>query len=213
MTVVQRTAPAGSRRVRRAATTVLMYALVAVAVWLVWPSALGGCTSITLVSGRSMEPTYHTGDVVVGRCGTPVVGDVVVYQPVELGGARIIHRVVGGGPDGWVVRGDNNDVADPYVPTDDQVEGVAVLHLPKIGILATQPVSPLVWISLVALGGALLVWPSRSAPAVPSPSDPGAAPEPSVADGSDVAVVAAPRAVDTPTTGTSAVGPDPRPVP
>ena len=64
-----------------------------------------------------MEPTYYTGDLVVARCGEPQVGDVVVYEPTDLGGARIIHRIVGGdADDGWEMQGDNNDFVDPFTP-------------------------------------------------------------------------------------------------
>ena len=63
---------------------------------LLWPTSLGGCTTLTIVSGQSMEPTYFTGDLVVARCGAArASADVVVYEPPELGGGRIIHRLVG----------------------------------------------------------------------------------------------------------------------
>ncbi|AEE44768.1 signal peptidase I [Cellulomonas fimi] len=150
-----------ARRVLRALVSVLFYAAAAVAAWFVWPTNLGGCTTLTVVSGSSMEPTYVTGDLVVSRCGAPQVGDVVVYRPHELDGARIIHRLVGGdGTTGWVVQGDNNDWTDPFTPTDEEILGVAALHVPKVGLVGRLFTSPWVWGScmLVALG--LLVWPS-----------------------------------------------------
>ena len=65
------------------------------------------------------------------------VGDIVVYNPPDVGGARVIHRIIGGnGADGWVMQGDNNDFVDPWEPTDDRVLGKAVLHLPKVGEVA-----------------------------------------------------------------------------
>src|SRR3954470_12606918 len=90
-----------------------------VAAWFLWPTSLGGCTTLTIVSGHSMEPTYLTGDLVVSRCGEPAVGEIVVYQPHELGGARIIHRVIGGDGSGWQIQGDNNGWVDPFSPTND----------------------------------------------------------------------------------------------
>jgi signal peptidase len=149
------------RRVLRAVPTVLLYAAALVAVWFLWPSSLGGCTTLTIVSGHSMEPTYYTGDVVVARCGQPQVGDVVVYQPAEMGGARIIHRIIGGdGATGWTMQGDNNGFVDPFTPTEDEVVGVATLHLPKVGLAASALTNPWIWASLIVIALGILLWPS-----------------------------------------------------
>ena len=56
--------------------------------YFLWPTSLGGCTTLTIVSGHSMEPTYYTGDLVVSRCGDYQVGDIVVYNPPNMGAAR-----------------------------------------------------------------------------------------------------------------------------
>ncbi|NKY39505.1 signal peptidase I [Cellulomonas septica] len=150
-----------ARRVLRAVASVLLYSAAAVAAWLLWPTNLGGCTTLTIVSGHSMEPTYETGDLVVSRCGEPQVGDVVVYRPDELDGGRIIHRLIGGdGTNGWVVQGDNNDWTDPFAPTNDQILGVAQLHVAKVGLVGRLVASPWVFGSCLLIAGALLVWPS-----------------------------------------------------
>lgn len=146
-------------RLLRGARDVLFWVVVAACAWLLWPTSLGGCTTLTIVSGHSMEPTYLTGDLVVSRCGEPSVGDIVVYQPHELGGARIIHRVIGGDASGWQMQGDNNDWVDPFTPTDDEVLGVATIHLPKVGLAITAVTSPWIWASLIVLALAILVWP------------------------------------------------------
>nr|WP_281362241.1 signal peptidase I [Cellulomonas humilata] len=144
------------RRVR----DVFFWVAVAACAWLLWPSSVGGCTTLIIVSGHSMEPTYATGDLVVARCGEPAVGDVVVYRPTELGGdARIIHRVIGGDATGWQIQGDNNDWVDPFAPTNDEVIGVAAIHIPKVGLVASAIASPWIWASLIVLAIALLVWP------------------------------------------------------
>lgn len=131
--------------------------------WFLWPSSLGGCTTLTIVSGESMEPTYYTGDLVVSRCGPVDVGDVIVYNPPDVGGARVIHRIVdGNADDGWVVQGDNNDFLDPWNPKDEQILGSAVLHIPQLGKVAAILLSPLTWISLLVIALAVVVWPGRS---------------------------------------------------
>lgn len=151
-----------ARRVLRAARGLLGYVVALVAVVLLWPTSLGGCTTLTIVSGHSMEPTYYTGDLVVARCGEPEVGDVVVFQPEELGGARIIHRIIGGDADGWEMRGDNNSWVDPFAPSGDEVLGVARLHLPKVGLAASLLTSPLLWLSLLVIALAIFAWPSAT---------------------------------------------------
>ncbi len=137
--------------------------LALVAVGYLWPANLGGCTTLTIVSGHSMDPTYHTGDLVLSRCGEPEVGDVIVYQPESTGGARIIHRVIGGdAAAGWEMQGDNNSFVDPFTPRGEEVVGVAQLHVPRIGILGAAMTSPVIWLSLIAFALALLLWPRRS---------------------------------------------------
>lgn len=157
--------PAGPR-LSRVLLSILAWTLVALAAFFLWPTNLGGCTTFTIVSGESMEPTYHTGDIVLSRCGTPEIGDVVVYQPERLDGARIIHRVVGGeSKTGWQLQGDNNDFVDDFDPTDAEVLGVARLHLPRLGLWVEALANPWVWASMITLALALFVWPNRNADA------------------------------------------------
>ena len=168
MDATEVTAAAGAghprRLLRRAGDVVWVLAAVVLGV-LLWPTSLGGCTTLTIVSGESMEPNYHTGDLVVSRCGEVEVGDVIVYSPPDVGGARVIHRLIGGAADGWVMQGDNNDFIDPWEPSGDQVLGSAVLHLPGVGRFASILLSPLTWASLLLIALALVVWPSRPAEA------------------------------------------------
>jgi signal peptidase len=128
---------------------------------LLWPSSLGGCTTLTIVSGESMEPTYYTGDLVVSRCGPVDVGDVIVYSPPGIDGARVIHRIVDGTADGWIVQGDNNSFLDPWTPTQENIYGSAVVHLPQVGKVASILLSPLTWISLLVVALAVVIWPTK----------------------------------------------------
>lgn len=149
-------------RLRRVLGGVLLTVIAGIVAYFTWPSSLGGCTTLTIVNGHSMEPTYHTDDIVVSRCGAPQVGDVAVYATEGTGWARIVHRVIGGdGESGWEFQGDNNDWVDDFHPTDDEIVGVVVLHVPKVGKVAKAASSPLVWASLFTLAFALIVWPSR----------------------------------------------------
>jgi signal peptidase len=150
------------RRLVGIVASVVLYTLAGVAAFLLWPTSLGGCTTLTIVSGHSMEPTYYTGDLVVARCATASVGDVIVYQPKDLGGARIIHRITGGdATSGWVMKGDNNASADPFNPAGSEVLGVAKVYLPKVGLIARGLTSPFVWGSFILIAIGLFIWPRR----------------------------------------------------
>lgn len=150
-----------ARRLVQRAETALLFVLVAVGLVALWPSSLGGCMTTVVVSGISMEPSYHPGDAVVAWCGTPHVGDVAVYRPADVDGVQIIHRIVGGTSAGWVMRGDNNNGDDPFRPTDHDVVGVAVLRVPGVGTALHTLTSPLAWGGLVVAGAGTLLWPGR----------------------------------------------------
>lgn len=110
------------------AVRAVVWALAAVALWQVWPQTVGGPMAYVQVSGTSMEPGLRTGDLVaVRRRDAYRLGDVVAYRvPDGQFGARnvVIHRLVGGdGERGWVTRGDNRDLVDPWTPRDSDVVG------------------------------------------------------------------------------------------
>ncbi len=149
------------RRLRSHAGDAVFLAVALVLGFFLWPTSLGGCTTLTIVSGHSMEPTYYTGDLVVARCGDYQVGDVVVYTPPNVGSARVIHRIIGGDSEGWVMQGDNNNFIDPWEPTNDDILGSAAVSIPKVGLLGTVLVSPVTWVSLLLVAVALVIWPGK----------------------------------------------------
>ena len=149
-----------ARRLRSWGASAVLVAFVAAVVYFFWPTTLGGCSTLTIVSGHSMEPTYYTGDLVWSRCGDAQVGDVVVYTPPDTGGARVIHRIIGGnGADGWLLQGDNNDFVDPWAPDDALVVGVAQVHVPRVGSVVYVVANPYVWGSLLLIATAIYLWP------------------------------------------------------
>ena len=90
----------------------------------------------SLISGISMEPTMHTGDIAITRAVAPDalrVGDVVRFRQE---GREVLHRIVGiqgaGGALTFTTLGDNNAMVDPTVRAD-QIEGRLALHIPKVG--------------------------------------------------------------------------------
>jgi signal peptidase I len=125
----------GPIRLRTILTTALTLALVAGWTVFLRPQALGGSTAVVVVSGTSMEPSLHTGDLVfVHRRPSYRVGDVIAYKVPqgEAGaGGVIIHRITGGSAaTGFVARGDNRTTVDQWRPKPADVMGVRWVDLP-----------------------------------------------------------------------------------
>ncbi len=123
----------------RAANRAVRLALVALAVlawcWFFLPQSLGGRAGWVLVSGKSMLPRYHTGDLVlVERQAHYHVGQVIAYHVPKgdpMAGAQVIHRIVGGDPvHGFVVQGDNRTAPDTWRPKPSDIVGAKVLRIP-----------------------------------------------------------------------------------
>ena len=109
--------------------------LVATCLWFGLPQTLGGRADWVMVSGTSMLPHLHTGDLVLveHRSGYHV-GEVVAYRVPkhEIGaGHVVIHRIIGGnGTTGWRMKGDNRTAPDLWYPTNHDVIGARELRIP-----------------------------------------------------------------------------------
>jgi signal peptidase I len=106
--------------------------------WLqyVRPQSLGGSAGYVLVSGQSMEPRYHTGDMVmVRRQAHYHAGQVIAYRVPKgdaMAGRQVIHRIIGGdAKHGFIVRGDNRSAADTWRPKQDDIVGAKVMRIPN----------------------------------------------------------------------------------
>lgn len=141
----------------------LVIGLLAVGGWFAFfcPTQLGGPAGYIFVTGTSMKPTYHTGDLVVThRHSEYHPGDIIAYR-VPKGdsgeGHLVIHRVIGGdGKDGYTTQGDNRETADPWHPVNGDVVGEAWVHVPGAGNwtnLARQPLPFGILVGLIGTGG------------------------------------------------------------
>src|SRR5215813_5322470 len=111
-------------------------AFVALLLWFCLPQSLGGRAGWVLVSGTSMLPHLHTGDLVLVEHQSGYhVGQVVAYRvPKGQVGAGhvVIHRIIGGnGTTGWRVQGDNRTAPDLWHPTNHDVIGAKQLRIPN----------------------------------------------------------------------------------
>jgi signal peptidase I len=110
-------------------------ALVVVLCWFCLPQAVGGRAGWVLVSGTSMLPHYHTGDLVlVERRSKYHLGEVIAYripQATVGAGHVVIHRIVGGsGKTGWKMQGDNRTAPDLWYPKKRDIIGAEELRIP-----------------------------------------------------------------------------------
>ncbi|MDI9619949.1 MAG: signal peptidase I [Candidatus Nezhaarchaeota archaeon] len=130
--------------------------------------AAGTSTPISVVDGRSMEPTFYDGDIVLVVGVKPSelkVGDVIVYRASN---GLIIHRIIGVAVEGgrlfFTTKGDNNPVPDPMPVPEDRVVGRVVgVILPRAGGLldALIPYKYAIIGVLLALLVAVALWPSK----------------------------------------------------
>ena len=112
-----------------------LLALTAAGLWFGLPQRLGGRADWVMVSGTSMLPRLHTGDLVlVEHQSNYRVGEVVAYRipKHEIGaGHVVIHRIIGGnGATGWRLQGDNRTAPDLWYPTNHDVIGAKELRIP-----------------------------------------------------------------------------------
>ncbi|MCU1414515.1 MAG: signal peptidase [Microbacteriaceae bacterium] len=145
-------AEAPTPKKHRVLRLVISLVVFGVALLALWPAQYGGFTGLTIVNGHSMEPTYHTGDLVLSlREPAYQPGEVVSYlipkgQPGA--GGRVIHRVLSvsttTGTAVYTTQGDNNTSTDPWHFGSSDVLGKAVFSVPSIGTLLGKLANPLI---------------------------------------------------------------------
>lgn len=133
------------------------------ALWL--PISLLMGWRLTAITSGSMAPALRVGDVVALADPPEDLGDgAIVRFPAPFGDGHVVHRVVERTSTGYITRGDANVTADSTVVPTDQVEGVAVLVVPLVGVPVTLAAQSR-WSALLVLAGvaALAVWATRFA--------------------------------------------------
>ena len=135
-----------------------------VAAWAIFlrPAFLGGPVTYVIVAGHSMEPTLHTGDLVVARRQrTYRRGDVIAYRITKNqagAGTLVVHRIVGGSSRvGYMTRGDNRRYRDPWRPKPDDIAGKMSLHARRLGMIPVFSHTTLGMTLIAALAGFLVL--------------------------------------------------------
>ena len=128
-----------------------------------WPTTLGGATAYVKVSGHSMLPKLHDGDLVVTRAVSHYgPGDVIAYRVPkgDVGaGQLVVHRIVGGSAaHGFRTRGDNRATDDAWLPRGSDILGEKWIVVPGAGKAMGSLRSPLAlaaFASVLASGAAV----------------------------------------------------------
>lgn len=125
---------------------------------------LGGQLRPLVLEGRSMEPTYRSGTLVlVWRQSAYAPGDVIAYHPLAAPSGLVIHRIIAADAGTYRTRGDNRSTLDPDRIAPSAVAGRAVVALPGAGEPLARLRSPLGLAGLALLFAASLL-PTRRRP-------------------------------------------------
>ncbi|MBN2202952.1 MAG: signal peptidase I [Candidatus Aenigmarchaeota archaeon] len=90
-------------------------------------------TPVVAVFSNSMVPTFYKGDmIIVQKVPEFVVGDIIVFS-VSDRPYPIIHRIIEITQDGIRTKGDNNLYEDPWLTSQKNVYGKAILKFPLLG--------------------------------------------------------------------------------
>ncbi|MDY3960015.1 signal peptidase I [Romboutsia timonensis] len=103
-----------------------------------------GYRSYTVLSG-SMEPKFYPGDIVITKHKNKTdiqVDDIVTYRDND--GVIITHRIIEETPEGYITKGDNNNVEDADILTKEKIIGEVKLSIPKIGYVMDFLSKPMV---------------------------------------------------------------------
>ena len=97
------------------------------------PTQFGGPSSFLTISGTSMEPNFHLGDlVIVHKEAGYETGDIVAYRNLDLDNI-VFHRIIGQENDRFIMKGDNNSWVDLYHPLQEDVIGKLWIYVPGAG--------------------------------------------------------------------------------
>ncbi len=149
----------------RALSNILGMFIILGTAWFMWPASLGGRTQFIIVQGTSMEPTYHSGDLLYARkSGNYGPEDIAVYTIPEGepgAGALVVHRIVSEEASGkYRLKGDNRESLDDAQPSRADFVAKPVMNL---GQLPTRLIILTPFFLSIVLGAAVawFLWPTK----------------------------------------------------
>ena len=118
-----------------------------------------GFRNYTILTG-SMEPKIYPGDLVIVKKENPndlKVGDIITFNKVDEN-IVVTHRLIAEKDDGFITKGDNNNVQDDGILKKQDVIGKVVLTIPKIGYIFVFFAKPLVIAAILIILGLSIGW-------------------------------------------------------
>ena len=113
-----------------------------------------GYRSYTVLSG-SMEPEFYPGDIVITKHKNKTdinLNDIVTFRDKD--GVIITHRIIEETPQGYITKGDNNNVEDAEMITVNNIIGEVKFSIPKVGYIIDFLSKPMVIATeMILLGG------------------------------------------------------------
>ena len=120
------------------------------------PTFLG--FSQAMVLSGSMEPTFFAGDMLIFKSQDEYEStDIVIF---EQDNTLITHRIIEVKEDGFITKGDANNVADEKLIVNDNIKGKLLFILPNFGAMIEFLKTPLGIFLIVILGFLLIEIPS-----------------------------------------------------
>ncbi len=122
------------------------------------PPKLLGYSQLIVTSG-SMEPAFSPGDVVIIHEEESYnLGDIITFR---IGGdALVTHRIVGKLSEGFITKGDANNVEDENLAPPYRIVGKVVTAVEGMGAFLNFLKSPLGLLVIIVIGFLLIELPT-----------------------------------------------------
>lgn len=102
-----------------------------------------------------MEPTIDRGSIIYVRATDNYRnGDVITFVEDDR---TITHRIVGTTANGFLTKGDANDLRDEWHVTGQQISGELIIVIPVYGYVIQIAKTPIGYLMIVFLPGVLLI--------------------------------------------------------
>ena len=114
-----------------------------------------GFRSYTVLSG-SMEPKFYPGDLVVSlhkNRANIKEGDIITFRDDE---EIVTHRIIDKTQEGYITKGDNNNAADSFAVSNDNIIGKVLFDIPNAGYIIQFLAKPMV-IAIELMLGAIII--------------------------------------------------------
>lgn len=113
--------------------------------------------SYVVLSG-SMEPKLYPGDLIITFKSNPKklkVGDIITFKSNNQ---VITHRIEQINENGYITKGDNNDVVDEEIVKEDDIIGKVLFKIPKVGYVSQfLSQSWVIGVELILMGVFILI--------------------------------------------------------